>query len=146
MIEGQESLDWRRWASRFRGGDWIVTGYSAARVCVPFDPAQFVAANVPEFYTIAPGETALTHRTARIDGTLFNIFDSQSGADRFVRDNPDGDINVIVRRRTLMMRRDGFEMALNCAGVVSNAREAGVQASGQALLDEVEAMIQLEMA
>lgn len=145
MIEGQESLDWRRWAARFRGGDWIVTGYSAARVCVPFDPEQFVAANVPEFYDIAPGETALTHRTARIDGTLFNIFDSQAGADRFISATP-GDISVIVRKKTLFMRRDGFEMITNAAGVVSNAKEAGVQSAGQALLDEVEAMIQLEMA
>lgn len=100
----------------------------------------------PEFYTIAPGETALTHRTARIDGMLFNIFDSQPGAERFIRDNPTGDISVIVRHKTVTMRRNGFEMVINNAGVVSNAREAGVQSSGQALLDEVEAMIQLETA
>jgi hypothetical protein len=99
----------------------------------------------PEFYNIAPGETALTHRTARVDGTLFNIFDSQAGADRFI-DNTPGDISVIVRGRTLMMRRDGFEMITNTAGVVSNAKEGGVQAAGQALLDEVEAMIKLELA
>lgn len=88
----------------------------------------------------------MTHRTIKIDGALFNIFDSQPGADRFIRDNPTADISVIVRNKTVTMRRSGFEMVLNGAGVVSNAREAGVQASGQALLDEVEAMIKLEMA
>jgi hypothetical protein len=99
-----------------------------------------------EFYDIAPGETALTHRTARVDGTLFSIFDSQSGAERFIKDNPEGDISVVVRNRWLMMRRNGFEMSCNTAGVVSNAREGAVLSAGQALLDEVEAMIQLETA
>lgn len=87
----------------------------------------------------------MTHRTARVDGTLFNIFDSQAGADRFINATP-GDISVIVRGRTLMMRRDGFEMITNSAGVVSSAKEAGVQSAAQALLDEVEAMIKLEIA
>ena len=87
----------------------------------------------------------MTHRTTKINGTLFNIFDSQPGAERFIRDNPTADLSVIVRNRTVTMRRNGFEMVLNGAGVVSNAREAGVQASGQALLDEVEAMIKLEV-
>ena len=88
----------------------------------------------------------MTHRTVKIDGDIFNIFDSQAGADRFLKENPLADINVIVRKKTVTMRRSGFEMILNGAGVVSNAREAGVQSAGQALLDEVEAMIQLEMA
>lgn len=88
----------------------------------------------------------MTHRTIKIDGTLFNIFDSQAGADRFIKANPVADISVVLRGKWLMMRRDGFEMITNAAGVVSNAREGGVQAAGQALLDEVEAMIKLEMA
>jgi hypothetical protein len=88
----------------------------------------------------------MTHRTIKIDGTLFNIFDSQPGAERFIRDNPEGDLSVVVRGKMVTMRRNGFEMIINNAGVVSNAREAGVQSSGQALLDEVEAMIRLEMA
>lgn len=88
----------------------------------------------------------MTHRTIKIDGGLFNVFDSQPGAERFIRDNPEGDLSVIVRHKTVTMRRSGFEMVINNAGVVSNAREAGVQSSGQALLDEVEAMIQMEMA
>ena len=88
----------------------------------------------------------MTHRTIKIDGTLFNIFDSQPGADRLLKDNPTADVSVVVRRHTVTMRRDGFEMVLNGAGVVSNAREGGVQAAGQALLDEIEAMIKLEMA
>lgn len=85
------------------------------------------------------------HRTVKVDGTLFNIFDSAPGAERFIRDNPAGDISVVLRNRWLMMRRNGFEMQINGAGVVSNAREAGVQSSGQALLDEIEAMIKLEV-
>lgn len=87
----------------------------------------------------------MTHRTVKVDGTLINVFDSQGGADRFIRDNPVADIAVAVRGRWLMMRRNGFEMIINNAGVVSNAREAGVQSSGQALLDEIEAMIKLEI-
>lgn len=88
----------------------------------------------------------MTHRTIKIDGMLFDIFDSQAGADRFIKANQVDDISVVVRRHSVTMRRNGFEMILNNAGVVSNAREAGVQSAGQALLDEVEAMIQLEMA
>jgi hypothetical protein len=88
----------------------------------------------------------MTHRTTKIDGTLFNIFDSQAGADLFIRENPDADISVVVRRKTVTLRRSGFEMILNGAGVVSNAREGGVQVAGQALLDEIEAHIKLEMA
>jgi hypothetical protein len=89
----------------------------------------------------------LTHRAFKIDGTLFNIFDSHAGADRFIKDNPAADISVIVRRKTLMMmRQGGLKMVINVAGVVSNAREGGVQSSAQALLDGVEAMIKLEVA
>lgn len=88
----------------------------------------------------------MTHRAFKIDGTLINVFDSAPGAERFIKENPAADISVALRGRWLMMRRNGFEMIINNAGVVSNAREAGVQSSGQALLDEIEAMIKLEMA
>jgi hypothetical protein len=91
------------------------------------------------------GFVGMTKRSIKIDGTLFSVFDSRAGADRFIASTP-GDISVIVRDRALMMRRDGFEMIINLAGVVSNAKEAGVQSAAQALLDEVEAMIKLELA
>lgn len=88
----------------------------------------------------------MTQRSIKVDGTLFFIFDSQAGAERFIDANPAGDISVVLRNRWLMMRRDGFIMQINGAGVVSNAREAGVQSAGQAMLDEIEAMIKLEVA
>lgn len=96
-------------------------------------------------YEIAPGETALTHRTFIIDGRLINVFDSQTGADRFKTDQ-EGDIAVVVRKRSYFARRSGLEMTVRVDGTVPDARLGAVQAAGQALVDEIEAMIEQEKA
>jgi hypothetical protein len=40
---------WLLWARRYAGGDIMFIGYWMRRVRVPFDPAQFIAANDREF-------------------------------------------------------------------------------------------------
>lgn len=85
----------------------------------------------------------MTHRTIKIDGTLFDIFDSQLGADHFKKRSEGGDISIILRNKFLFMRRGEVELTVRpAAGDTDDVR----QKAAQAILDEAEAMIKLEMA
>lgn len=83
------------------------------------------------------------HRTFIIDGRLINVFDSQTGADKFKADQ-EGDIAVVVRRRSYFARRTGLEMTVRVDGAVPDARLGAVQSAGAALIAEIEAMIDRE--
>lgn len=87
----------------------------------------------------------MTHRTIQIGRELFNVFDSQPGAEKFKAEHPDTDINVVVRRRSLFMRAHGVEMTIIIGGTVADPRQGRAQAAGQTVLDEVEAMIAREV-
>lgn len=93
-----------------------------------------------ETYEIMEGESPMTHRCFKINEANFHVFDSRVAADMF-RDKIEGDVNVVIRHRSVFMRRgDVALLILPNAGTGKDPR----QAAAQAILDEVEKQIAAE--
>lgn len=93
-----------------------------------------------ETYEIMEGESPMSHRCFKINEALFHVFDSRVAADMF-RDKIEGDVNVVIRHRSVFMRRGEVAlMILPNAGSGNDPR----QAAAQAILTEIERLIENE--
>lgn len=80
-------------------------------------------------------------RCFKINEANFHVFDTRVAADMFVEKQKRGDINVVIRHRSVFMRRGEVALLiLPNAGTGNDPR----QAAAQAVLDEIEKQIEAE--
>jgi hypothetical protein len=85
----------------------------------------------------ANAEGNLTHRTLAINSIPFDVFDTQLAADKY-RDKAEASVNIVVRNKSVFMRRDGVELTIRPdAGTGNDPR----QAAARSILVEIEKMI-----
>lgn len=86
----------------------------------------------------------MTHRAFRIDGVLFQVFDSHAGAQRFITQQA-GDYTVIVRGRAYAARRGETYLTVNLNSE-AKPEHGHVMAAAQAVAAEIDKMIAAEKA
>lgn len=86
----------------------------------------------------------MMHRTYKIGSALVNVFDSRLGAYRFFGKTP-GDITVLLRGRSLHMRRNGYELMVNLRRELkADDPGAHLASAASSISDEVETLIARE--
>jgi hypothetical protein len=84
----------------------------------------------------------MSHRTFVIDGTAFNVFESQAGAQRFISSQA-GDYSALVRRRALLCRRGDTFLTINLRTEHDPKHGAAMEAA-RTIATEIEKMIAAE--